>query len=500
MYSQHSSFFQNIGDIFLKKGLLTEKQIYTILEYQKTKNMLFGRLAVFLKFLQEDHLQEVLAEVYAIDSVNLEFLYIDDETLHLLDQETALSCMAVVFSIADGSISVALADPGDVKAIDKINARFKDLKIKFFLAKESEILRFIEIMKGSSAGVAKDPLLLLNKIIFDAIEAEASDIHFEPQENYVRVRARIDGLLQVITRLSPEFWSRIKAKLKLMAKLDITDRYRPQSGHVKISLGGKSVDLRISTHLDKSEEGVVVRILDSSNGLKSLKELGFTPEDFAWLKKITTFSSGIFLIAGPTGSGKTTTLYSLLKEIDSPQVNIMTLEDPIEYQIDGVKQMELREDGLLSFADGVRSILRQDPDVILIGEIRDEETAMTAIRASLTGRLVLATIHATNPADGIRRLLNLKLKLSDVLPSLIGVFSQRLVRYCNNSSPAKLRGRFPLTEYLYFSEEKKKKILSIGNIGELKPDKSFTMSAEEAVRSGLTTPEEIERVIKNADI
>ncbi|MDR2794395.1 MAG: Flp pilus assembly complex ATPase component TadA [Holosporaceae bacterium] len=500
MYTQHSSFVQNIGNIFLKKRLLTEKQIDAILEYQKTKNMLFGRLAVFLKFLQEDHLLEVLAELYTIDSVSLEFLYIDDQTLHLLDHETALSCMAVVFSADSESVNVALADPGDVKAIDKINARFKNLQIKFFVAKESEILRFIEIMKSSSDGVAKDPLLLLNKIIFDAIEAEASDIHFEPQESYVRVRARVDGLLRLVTRLSPEFWPRIKAKLKLMAKLDITDRYRPQSGHVKISLGGKSVDLRISTHLDKSEEGIVVRILDASSGLKSLKELGFTPEDFAWLKKISTFSSGIFLIAGPTGSGKTTTLYSLLKEIDSPQVNIMTLEDPIEYQIEGVKQMELREDGLLSFADGVRSILRQDPDVILIGEIRDEETAMTAIRASLTGRLVLATIHATNPTDGIRRLLNFNLKLSDILPSLIGVFSQRLVRYCNNSPESKVRGRFPLTEYLYFSEEEKKKILSTGDVSELKPDKSFAMSIEEALRNGLTTANEIERIIKNAYI
>jgi type II secretory ATPase GspE/PulE/Tfp pilus assembly ATPase PilB-like protein len=295
-----------------------------------------------------------------------------------------------------------------------------------------------------------------------------------------------------------EFWSRIKARLKLMAKLDITERYRPQSGHVKISLGGKSVDLRISTHLDKSEEGVVVRILDSSSGLKSLKELGFCSEDFAWLKKISTFSSGIFLIAGPTGSGKTTTLYSLLKEIDSPEVNIMTLEDPIEYQIDGIKQMELREDGLLSFADGVRSILRQDPDVILIGEIRDEETAATAVRASLTGRLVLATIHASNPLDGVRRLLNLNLKLSDVVPSLIGIFSQRLVRYQNNSP--KLLGRFPITEYLYFSEEKKKEILLTGDINGLKPDKSFAMSSKEAIRNGLTTIEEIGRVIRNADI
>jgi type II secretory ATPase GspE/PulE/Tfp pilus assembly ATPase PilB-like protein len=176
----------------------------------------------------------------------------------------------------------------------------------------------------------------------------------------------------------------------------------------------------------------------------------------------------------------------------------MTLEDPIEYQIDGIKQMELREDGLLSFADGVKSILRQDPDIMLIGEIRDEETAAMAIRASLTGRLVLATIHAKNPIDGIRRLINLNLKLPDIIPSLLGIFSQKLVRRL--SQHGKYSGRFPITEYIYFSEEKKKKIISSGDINWLLPDKTFAVSADEAIKNGMTTVDEIEKVIKNADI
>ncbi|GHT90282.1 hypothetical protein FACS1894122_00300 [Alphaproteobacteria bacterium] len=497
MRTQRCSVFQCIGSTLLKKGLLTEKQIRAIVESQKNDDLLFGQLAVNLKFLKEDHLMEVLAELYSIASVSLEFLYINDETLGALDYETAFSCNAIVFFIDDRVVRVAIADPGDIKAIDKIGAHFRRLKIEFFIAKKSEILRFIEIMKCSRDGIERDPLLLLNKIIFDAVESVASDIHFEPQETYVRIRVRIDGLLQVMTQISFELWARIKAKLKLMAKLDITDHHHPQSGHVKISLGGKSIDLRISTHIDKSEEGIVVRILDSSNGLRSLEELGFTHNDFLWLKKITTFSSGIFLIAGPTGSGKTTTLYSLLKEIDSPMVNIMTLEDPVEYQMDGINQMELRKGGLLSFADGIRSILRQDPDVILIGEIRDEETAASAIRASLTGRLVLATIHATNPVDAIRRLLNLNVKLSDIVPSLIGILSQRLVR---NMTPKKSVGRFPLTEYLYFSEAKKAEILATGDINQLKSDKSFAMSSQEAIKNGRTTIDEIERVIKYANI
>ncbi|GHU11970.1 type II secretion system protein E [Alphaproteobacteria bacterium] len=497
MHQTYSSAFQSIGNILFQKGLLTQKQINAIIESQKTEDMLFGQLAVNLKFLDEEHLLEVLAELYSIDSISLEFLYINDKTLGALDYETAAACTAIVFFIDDNVVKIAIADPGDIKAIDKIVAHFRNLKKEFFIAKKSEILRFIEIMKCSRDGIEKDPLLLLNKIIFDAVESVASDIHFEPQETYVRIRIRIDGLLHVMTQISFELWSRIRAKLKLMAKLDITDRHHPQSGHVKISLGGKSIDLRISTHLDKSEEGVVVRILDSSNGLRSLEELGFTNNDFLWLKKITMFSSGIFLIAGPTGSGKTTTLYSLLEEMNSPVTNIMTLEDPIEYQIDGINQMELRKGGLLSFADGVRSILRQDPDVILIGEIRDEETAASAIRASLTGRLVLATVHATNPVDAIRRLLNLNIKLSDIVPSLIGILSQRLVRNTRHEESA---GRFPITEYMYFSEARKAEILATGDINLLKPDKSFAMSSQEAIENGKTTIDEIERVIRYADI
>jgi type IV pilus assembly protein PilB len=241
----------------------------------------------------------------------------------------------------------------------------------------------------------------------------------------------------------------------------------------------------------------VIRIFDLSNGINSLLELGFSPEDFLWLKRVVSFPSGIFLIVGPTGSGKTTTLYSLLKEINSSSINIMTLEDPIEYQIDGIKQLDLREEGILSFADGVRSILRQDPDVMLVGEIRDEATAATAVRASLTGRLVLATLHAATPIEGIRRLLDLGLKLSDFIPSLLGIFSQRLARRLVNGA---YRGRFPLTEYIYFSEKLKKKLLSNDDISVCKVDKTFQNSCSEALASNFTDLKEIIRVFGNAHI
>ncbi|MDR1236162.1 MAG: Flp pilus assembly complex ATPase component TadA, partial [Holosporaceae bacterium] len=292
---------------------------------------------------------------------------------------------------------------------------------------------------------------------------------------------------------------RIKSKLKLISNLNITENRRPQSGHTRIHLAGKTIDLRISTHPGIFGENFVVRIFDLSNGVNSLIDLGFSSEDFLWLRRVISFPSGIFLIVGPTGSGKTTTLYSLLKEINSASINVMTLEDPVEYQIEGIKQLDLREEGILSFADGVRSILRQDPDVMLVGEIRDEATAATAVRASLTGRLVLATLHAATPIEGIRRLLDLGLKLSDFIPNLIGIFSQRLVRRSDNVELG-YRGRFPLTEYIFFSEELKKNILEHESINMCKVDKSFQNSWKEAVDCNLTDLNEIRRVFGSADI
>ena len=404
--------------------------------------------------------------------------------------ETAAQCAAIPFFIGKKCVKIALADPGDLRAIDIVNRYFSHKKVDFFVAKESEILRFLEIMKCNAENIEKDPLLLLNKIIFEAVESKASDIHFEPSENLVRIRIRVDGVLHVLKTTDLDSWLRMKSKLKLISNLNITEKRRPQSGHTRIYLAGKTIDLRISTHPGIFGEDFVIRIFDLSNGINSLLELGFSHEDFLWLKRAISFHSGIFLIVGPTGSGKTTTLYSLLKEINSSSINIMTLEDPIEYQIEGIRQLDLREEGILSFADGVRSILRQDPDVILVGEIRDEATAATAVRASLTGRLVLATLHAATPVEGIRRLMDLGLHMSDFVPSLIGIFSQRIVRRLVNDSYS---GRFPLTEYIYFSEELKKNLLEREDISICKVDKTFQDSCKKALANNFTDLKDLPR-------
>lgn len=501
MATSQKFYFENIGTILLQKDLLSKEQVSIILKSQKTNNTLFGQLAVRLGFLSENDLLAILSEIYCIEPISLEFLYIDHEILCSLTYDIMTSCMAIPFFIDYKTVKIAISDPGNLRAIDKIHQFFADRKIEFFLAKESEILRYLEIIKCNAADIEQDPLLLLNKIIFKAIESRASDIHFEPSENFVNVRLRVDSILYAMQSITLESWKTIKSKLKIISKLDIAESRLPQSGHARIYLAGKTVDLRISTHPDRCGEKLAIRIFDLSYGIKSLTDLGFSNEDFLWLKKIISFPSGLFLIVGPTGSGKTTTLYSLLKEINSSNLNIMTLEDPIEYQIDGIKQLELREDGLLSFADGVRSILRQDPDVMLIGEIRDAETAATAVRASLTGRLVLATLHAATPLEGLRRLMDLGLNLSDFVPSLIGIFSQRLVRFLkNNDSENKYHGRFPITEYIYFSEEAKKKLLETKNMSGCKVSKTFEISVENALKNKLTDLDEIKRILGDASI
>ncbi|MDR2723809.1 MAG: Flp pilus assembly complex ATPase component TadA [Holosporaceae bacterium] len=492
-----SPTIRNFGETLFNRGLLTKEQISIVAKSQKKSNLLFGQVALALGFLKEDDLLKILSELYSIKIVSLEFFYINKETLMSITNDIAGQCMSIPFFVNEECVKIAIADPGNLRAIDIIHMHFPHKKIEFFVAKESEILRFLEIMKCNAENIEKDPLLLLNKIIFEAVESKASDIHFEPSENLVRVRIRVDGVLRVLKTTDLDSWMRMKSKLKLISSLNIAENRRPQSGHTRIYLAGKTIDLRISTHPSIFGENFVVRIFNLSNGINSLLELGFSSRDFLWLKWVISFPYGIFLIVGPTGSGKTTTLYSLLKEINSLSINIMTLEDPIEYQVEGIKQLDLREEGILSYADGIRSILRQDPDVMLVGEIRDEATAASAVRASLTGRLVLATLHAATPFEGIRRLLDLGLRLSDFVPSLIGIFSQRLVRRLYGDS---YRERFPLTEYIYFSEELKKDLLTNGDVSKCKLDKTFQDSYQEALDNNLTDQKEIMRVFGNADI
>ena len=486
-----------IGDVLLSSNMLNAQHINTIINSQKNSNDLFGEIAVKLGFLKEENLLPILSERYNVPIADIEFMYIDQNTLFSIDYEIAEKTQAVPFSISNEHVKIAIADPGNLQFVDLITDYFLPKRVKFFIAKKSEIQKLIEILKCKTCNFDNNPIMLLNKIIFEAVEKKCSDIHFEPCENYVNIRIRVDGVLQVLQTISSVAWDRIQARLKLISHLNITENRRPQSGHCRIQLGGKSIDLRISTHPGIYGESFVVRLFDLTNGIKNLNDLNFQKDDFLWLQKILRHPQGIFLIVAPTGSGKTTTLYSLLKEINTTTRNIMTLEDPVEYIIPGIRQLDLREEGILSFSDGVRSILRQDPDVLLIGEIRDEKTAASALRASLTGRLVLSTLHASTPLEALRRLMDLKLSLSDFVPSLIGIFSQRLVRYKIGNTYI---GRFPITEYIYFPQEVKENILKTNDISQCKLDKSFIESAKFAISKNMTDGCEIKRMLGDVDL
>lgn len=505
--------FQKIGETLVKRKLLTQKQVSMVLRAQKSKypNLFFGQVAFRLGLIDEDTLLQILAELYSIKPVKMEFLYVPQGTLNLLNKNLAVSTLSVPFYSDDLVVKIATVDPGNIRNLDCIVSSIGYQKrTEFFIAKESEILHFLELIKcdsdsniddnidsDSSNNATKsvsDPLLILNKVVFEAIEARASDIHFEPTENFVEVRFRIDGILQKSTCITFESWGRIKSKLKIISKMDITESRKAQNGHARVYLGGRNVDLRVATVCGAFGENITVRVFDLSCGVKSLVDLGFTDKDLLWLKNVISNPHGIFLIVGPTGSGKTTTLYSLVEEIKSPTINIVTLEDPIEYQIDGVRQLELREGGLMSFADGIKTILRHDPDVMLVGEIRDEETASAAIRASLTGRLVLATLHASTPMDALRRLVDLGLEFSDFIPSLLGIFSQRLLRY------SKKEGRFPVTEYISFSEDFRKKLLHDSDLTKYVPTQTFKSSVRRALRDKIATRTEVQRVFGNGFI
>ena len=268
----------------------------------------------------------------------------------------------------------------------------------------------------------------METILTQAVKAGASDIHFQPEDQFIRLRYRIDGLLQTEQTFHKQDWSGIAVRLKIMAGLDIAESRRPQSGRFDLRLAGHQVDFRLSTHPTLFGENIVVRLLDKDKSLLRLSELGFSQTHIDYLKKVSSLPQGMIIVSGPTGSGKTTSLYALFAEMDSRNRNIMTLEEPVEYHLPGIRQTEIKEGGIISFADGVRSILRQDPDVIFIGEIRDEATAKMALRSAMTGHLVIATVHSYDCYGVPARLVDLGLQPSLLAGHILCAVSQRLVR------------------------------------------------------------------------
>ncbi len=395
--------------------------------------------------------------VYESEYVDLSNYVIDPEVISIIPEKIALRFKLIPLSKSDYELIIAMANPLDVYAIDFVRDYTKTKRIKSLLATEEDVLNAItnyyelgeyddiieklgteivfkeeeeeEDSKKLEAISREAPIIqLVNMLIVQGVKDRASDVHIEPNEKGLLIRFRIDGMLHDIRTLPNTIKSAVISRTKILAKMDIAERRLPQDGRFQVKFGTREVDLRVSTIPTVFGEKVVLRLLDKSKGLIKLEQVGFSPEQLEEFKSIITKSYGIILLTGPTGSGKTTTLYAALNQVNSKDKNIITVEDPVEYKLDRINQIQIKPKINLIFANTLRSILRQDPDIIMVGEIRDIETAQIAVQAALTGHLVFSTLHTNDAASALTRLIDMDIETFLISSSVIGVIAQRLVR------------------------------------------------------------------------
>ena len=440
------------GEVLLEKGLISDEDLSNALSLQKESGDRIGKILVDLGFVSERDVLSALSEHIAVPVFTGDFPAVPFEADNLPYRFLRVSAAIPVHMERGELLSVVMADPLDVETRSAIRLT-TGCDLNVYLAPESEILDQLDRLYGEDGDneqiietlgdsrndedveqlrdrASEVPVIrMVNLIISRAVESRASDIHIEPFEKELQLRYRIDGVLQNIDPPPNNVRAAIISRIKLMAKLDIAERRLPQDGRIRLKVLGKEIDLRISTLPTMWGESVVMRILDKSNtDLVDLRRIGFPESLYATVCAMTSKPHGIFLVTGPTGSGKTTTLYSALKRINIPDRKIITIEDPVEYQMDGINQIHVNAQIGLTFAAGLRHIVRQDPDVIMIGEIRDLETAEIAIRSALTGHLVFSTLHTNDAPSAITRLVDMGVEDYLLASSLIGILAQRLVR------------------------------------------------------------------------
>ncbi len=441
-----------LGEMLIERGQIGQEDLERALEIQKERGDKLGKILVDLGFIAMRDVLAALSEQLGVPMATLDEPPPDSPEIQDLSPRFMRQCHFLPVAIDDSSVTLAMADPLDFDTISAVRT-FCGLKVRTALAAEQEILDAIDKYYGESdkqpgfgaeldaaeAGenleqlrdmASEAPVIrLVNTMIAQAIEKRASDIHIEPFEKEFRVRYRVDGVLFNQEAPPRELKAAIVSRLKLMAKLNIAERRLPQDGRIKIKILGREVDLRVSTLPTLYGESVVMRLLDRSAGdFYDLRRLGFDDRMLARMEHYTQLPHGIFLVTGPTGSGKSTTLYSALKVINIPDKKIITIEDPVEYQMDGINQIHVNPAIGLTFAAGLRHIVRQDPDVIMVGEIRDRETADIAIRAALTGHFVFSTLHTNDAPSAISRLTDMGMENYLITSSLVAVLAQRLVR------------------------------------------------------------------------
>ncbi len=451
-----------LGDLLIEQGLLTQEQLKLSLDEQKRTGRKLGRVFVESGYVTEEGISQALARQLRIPFIDLKAFTPQPELIKLLPEAPARRFRALVLAqLVDGRLQIGLSDPTDLQAYDEIT-RLVKREIDLAVVTESQLLAMIDRvyhrgeqitglakeltaelgdvpiefgdLLGLTPGAEDAPVVKLLQTVFEeAMRLRASDIHFEPQEKSLRIRFRIDGVLHIQTEADAKIASAVALRLKLMSGLDISEKRLPQDGRFNIKVRANPVDVRISTLPTQYGESIVMRLLAQNTGLLGLDRMGIPPRVLDRLRNALKRPSGMVLVTGPTGSGKTTTLYAALNELNSPEKKVITVEDPVEYRLPGLNQVQVHEKIDLSFSRVLRTVLRQDPDIVLIGEMRDQETAEIGMRAAMTGHLVLSTLHTNDAISTPIRLLDMGVPRYMVALSVHMVVAQRLVRViCSN--------------------------------------------------------------------
>ncbi len=454
-----------IGDALVAEGIITSEQLDRVLADQKSSGRFLGEILVAEGVVSPAELARVLAKQLNVKGCNLRKGLFDPAMLDMVGRDEAMHLKALPLFRVHQTLTVAMAEPQSLPKIDRLR-HLTGCEIRPVFALEAKIIEIIKKISAHNADMsvavasladeqtgaggedllgdgeitdldettAENPVVnLVNMMIFKAVRDHASDIHIEPDKKGTRIRYRLDGLLRDMPQPPSGLHSSITSRVKVIGRMDIAEKRLPQEGRVRVVAEGRDIDLRVSSMPTVMGEKVVIRILDRANLKVKMEDLGFRPGPLEMFRRMLHQPYGLVLVTGPTGSGKTTTLYSALEQIKTPQRNIVTVEDPVEYQLGQVNQIQVHESIGMTFASALRSILRQDPDVIMIGEVRDEQTARVAVQAALTGHLVLATLHTNSAPGAVARLLDMHVASYLLASALNGVVAQRLVRgICSN--------------------------------------------------------------------
>ncbi|MCC7703928.1 Flp pilus assembly complex ATPase component TadA [Janthinobacterium sp. GW460P] len=444
-----------LGKLLIQKGVISEDQLRIALIEQRRSSEPLGKLLITLGFVTEATVREALSENLKQVSADLSSLVVDAIALKLIPKDVAkrYRVFPIVYERQADNLILAMADTSNIVALDQISAMLvKGITISTVLVNESDISRAIDQYYGfelsidgilheietgevsyqsmaSPSDEYSQPMVrLIDALLADAVQNGASDIHFEPEQSFLRIRYRIDGILRQIRSLHKSYWPAMAVRLKVISNMNIAEARAPQDGRISIKFSGRQIDFRASAQPTTHGENFVLRVLDRQKGIVPLDALGLAETELNVLKLMIARPDGVILVTGPTGSGKTTTLYSIINHINTESVNIMTLEDPVEYPMNMIRQTSVNDSVKLGFADGIRSMMRQDPDIILVGEIRDRETAEMAFAAAMTGHQVYSTLHTNSSIGSISRLLDIGILPDIMAGNIIGIVAQRLVR------------------------------------------------------------------------